>query len=64
LAWKLFDMERHGNGMERFVNRVEMPMEWNGMSWKGMTMAWHGNDMEPTRLWDWVWEGPLSPYVL
>jgi hypothetical protein len=33
LAWKFFDMARHGNGMT---------MTWHGMDWKGMAMAWHG----------------------
>jgi hypothetical protein len=56
-AWKW-------HGMERFDNGVEMEMACHGMTWKGMKMAWHGNGTASTGLWDWLWEGPLSPCVL
>jgi hypothetical protein len=41
--------------MEMFENGMEIPMAWHGITWQGMTMAWHGNGMTSTGFWDWVW---------
>ena len=45
MAWK--GIARNVNAMERFDNGVEMPMEWNGITWQGMTMErqWRGMEM-------------------
>ena len=40
-AWQWFGNSLEWNDMERFENGVEIPMTWNGITWQGMTMAWH-----------------------
>jgi hypothetical protein len=52
MAMALYGKACKWHGMERFENDLEMAMACHGMTWKGMTMAWHGNDMASTSLWD------------
>jgi hypothetical protein len=63
-AWLGKACKWHGNDMACKGLTMAWKWKWRGMELLGNEWQWNDNGMASISLWDWVWEGPLSPCVL